>query len=124
MLGTALANHKGALRADFQRFYHIDIDTFGERGAIRAAELTQYLPPESALMRAYNPQLEWSTTDYLLWLIEYDLRVLTWSMGGGKRANKPKPLDTPQAKKKAARPVTKAEMARVADALGIPEERR
>lgn len=75
-------------------------------------------------MRALNPQLEWSTTDYLLWLIEYDLRVLAWGLGGGKRQNKPKPLDTPEAAKKPARPVTKAEMHRVADALGIPEERR
>ena len=91
---------------------------------MRAAELTEYLPAESALMRAWNPQLEWSTTDYLLRNIEYNLRVLVWALGGGKRHDRPKPIETPEAMKKPVRPVTKAEMARVADALGIPEERR
>ena len=80
-------------------------------------------------MRAIDPAFEWSDSDYLLSQIEYDLRMLAWSLSGGKKSKspKPRPIESPTERAKRARnsaPPSEEEMRAVADALGIPEDRR
>lgn len=127
-LGAALASHRGALRADFQRFYGLGLGELPRMGAVAAAELAENLPQDSALKRAMNPSLQWGEEGYLLSLIEYELRLLMWSMSDQKRrGSKPEPIETPadaERRRRMSRPVTRAEMDRVADRLGIPKDRR
>lgn len=97
-------------------------------GSVAAAELAEHLPPDSALMRAVSPSLEWGEEGYLLALIEYELRSLMWSMSDPKRrGSRPQPVETPadaERRARLAQPVSRAEMDRVADRLGIPQDRR
>lgn len=127
-LGSALATHRGELRADFQRYYGLRLDELPAMGSIAAAELAENLPPESALRRAVSPSLQWGEEGYLLSLIEYELRLLMWSMSDPKRrGSRPEPIETPAAaerRRRLAQPVSRAEMGRIADTLGIPEDRR
>lgn len=118
------------LRADFQRYYGLNLDDMGKTYTVaHAAALARNLPAGSAVHRALNPALEWADSDYLLMQIEYDIRLLAWSLAGGKksRSPKPKPIETPTERAKRARnsaPPSEEEMNAVADALGIPEDRR
>lgn len=88
------------LRADIQQFYHLDIDDFNLDGAEttrpihRLAALTSQLPPESRVARAAHPELRWETSDYLLRQIEFQIRALMWSLGGGK-GEKPQLIPSP-----------------------------
>lgn len=61
------------------------------------ALLWEQLPAESRTARAQAPTLEWGTTDYLLWQIEYQLRCLAWSLTYDKKHQvpKPRPIQTP-----------------------------
>lgn len=123
MLADALENHPTALRADFQRFYGLNLDGMGADYTVEhAAALAACLPRESATMREKRPELEWGETEYLLALIEYDIRCMSWD-GKGSR---PKPMDTPAdaMKTRKARPASRAELRHLADLLGIPEDRR
>ena len=83
--------------ADFQQFYGvalpIDEDYLEEMP--RFAILWQQLPTSSRLAKVHSKELEWSNEEYFLWLIEYNLRVLIWSLTGGKGSKQPKPLETP-----------------------------
>lgn len=121
-LAQALVDYAGALRADFQRFYNLNLDDMGDAFSYEhAAELAAHLPYGSALRRAVDPSQEWSQEAYILAQIEYDLRCMTYSGKGPE----PKPVKTPADGIKAAAPVaSRAEMKRVADALGIPENQR
>lgn len=127
-LGAALASHRGALRADFQRYYGLRLEELPAMGALAAAELAENLPPESALMRAVSPSLQWGEEGYLLSLIEYELRLLVWIMTDPKkRGARPQPIETPadaERRRRRSQPVSRAEMDRVADRLGIPKDRR
>lgn len=61
------------------------------------AMLWEQLPAESRTARSQAPTLEWGSTDYLLWNIEYQLRGLIWALTYDKKHPKPKPqpLQTP-----------------------------
>ena len=63
----------------------------------RMALLWQQLPADSRTARAQAPSLEWDAGEYLLWQIEYQLRLLAWSLGYDKRhpTPKPQPMQTP-----------------------------
>lgn len=61
----------------------------------RMALLWRQLPAESRTARGLEPTLEWGTSEYLLWQIEYGLRLLTWSLSGDKNAPRPTPIQTP-----------------------------
>lgn len=84
------------------------------------------MPDDSALYRAIDPAMSWSTTDYLLARLEHDVRLVQWTLAGGKRAKQPKPMRTPadDRPKARARKATRAEMDYVANRLNIPEDRR
>nr|DAF39960.1 MAG TPA: protein of unknown function (DUF5361) [Caudoviricetes sp.] len=56
-----------SLRADFQRFYGLDLDDVGHGiRCRRAADLAAHLPPEACVWRVLDPRMEWTVTDWLL----------------------------------------------------------
>lgn len=61
------------------------------------AVLWSQLPAGSRTARAESPTLEWGTTDYLLWQIEFNLRNLIWALTSDAKhpAPKPQPIKTP-----------------------------
>lgn len=68
------------------------IDTY------RCGLLFVELPCTSRSMQRMQPSAQWNTTDYLLWLIEFHMRSLLWSMMDSKgraKSQPPKPLPTP-----------------------------
>lgn len=76
---------------------------------------------DSALKLAFDPDNAWGEAEIILSQIEYDIRCMAHS---GKGAA-PKPMRTPSQRARTKAPkATPAEMRRVADALGIPEDRR
>lgn len=86
--------------ADFRQFYGIDlpVDEPDEWPCLaRHALLWSALPRESRCARRLAPSGEWGQAEYLLWQVEYDLRVLAWqNTRDGKRGrNRPRPLQTP-----------------------------
>lgn len=94
-----------------------------------AACLAANMPPDASLYVDLDPSLAWGSTDYLLAQIEHDLRMLAWMLAGGSKSKspKPKPIENPAERAKRTRnssAPTKEEMNAVADALGIPEDRR
>ena len=125
-MGAAVARNRPELRADLQRFYNID-DYEGAaraRGATFVADLVACLPYGSALRRAVDPAQDWTVAEHMLALIEYDLRRLAWSLGGGK-GSKPKPIKTPDRSARERRAIGKTDIAamrRVAEALNVTKE--
>lgn len=63
----------------------------------RCSVLWAQLPAESRTARTTSAALQWGTTDYLLWQIEYSVRCLTWSLSYDKKhpTPKPEPIKTP-----------------------------
>lgn len=123
-LGAVLRQYPNELRADFQRFYGLNLSDMGKTYSfMHAAVLAEQLPVESNLSHAIAPETLWSETDYLLHQIEFDLRTLIWAECGGQRQNKPKPLSTPADSARIKR-MKAVDPVKIADALGIPESRR
>lgn len=130
MLGAEWALHEDALRADLMRYYGVSLDDGGARVSWRdMAAMVAHLPSESALRRAEGDG--WSEAERLLSQIA-DSTYITW----WQRIDHDNP-DAPQLKRvlspreraeraEAAREdvYTRADMDRIADALGIPEDRR
>ena len=93
-----LENRRGEAIADFQQFYGIALPLDGAPEDLdRMALLWQHLPDNSRLAKAQYPQLRWSTTDYMLWRIEHQLRCIAWGMADKKdrSAEPPEPIKTP-----------------------------
>lgn len=110
------------LRADFMQYYGADLDGLRrEIGEIRTADLAAQLPRDSRALRALHPELEWSDADYMLWSIEYSLRVLRWqnTKDGQKGRNQPRPLPTPRDYARVGAKADATDMAAIAEALGI-----
>ena len=130
MLGAEWALNEDALRADLMRYYGVSLDDGGARVSWRdMAAMVAHLPSESALRRADGDG--WSEAERLLSQIA-DSTYITW----WQRIDHDNP-DAPQLKRvlspreraeraEAAREdvYTRADMDRIADALGIPEDRR
>ena len=93
-----LENRRDEAIADFQQFYGISLPLDGAPEDLdRMALLWQHLPDNSRLAKAQYPQLRWSTTDYMLWRIEHQLRCIAWGMADKKdrSAEPPEPIKTP-----------------------------
>ena len=121
-LAWLIGNHPGELRADFQRYYQLNLDGVGEQYTFaHAACLACNLPSDSATLKAMYPRNGWTQTEYLLHAIEYDLRVLIWqnSKDGAKGKNKPKPLSTPEELAKVRRKATGTDFDFIAKSLGL-----
>ena len=122
MLAELQSKHSSELSADFQQYYGLDIGGIGDDfGYLHAADLAAQLPRESRSFRAINPELEWTTTEYMLWSIEYSLRVLRWqnTEDGHKNRNKPEPLPTPKDYARVRERTEATDMEYIAQALGI-----
>lgn len=122
MLAGMLHRHPCELRADFQRFYGLNLDDIGTAYSyLHAADLTACLPRESSTVRAESPALEWTDSEYLLWSIEYSLRILRWqnTKDGQKGSNKPKPIPTPAEVAKVREKVEATDLSHIAEVLGI-----
>lgn len=90
------------LIADFQQYYGLNLTTMGldgdevTRDVAYAATLAAQLPAASRLAKAQNASNKWTTGEYFLRLIEYELRVLLWGMSDPKRrGDKPSPIMSP-----------------------------
>ena len=86
------------LRADFQQFYGLDIDGMGTAYTLtHAAALAAQLPVESRCYKFDHPEAVWTTVEYMLAEIAYEIAVLVWqnSKDGAKGINRPKRPVTP-----------------------------
>lgn len=80
MLSTMLVVAPSQLRADFQRYYGLDLDEVGYTIRVRrAADLAANLPEQATIWRAINPQAAWDTSQYLLADMADSLRFLAWA---------------------------------------------
>lgn len=121
MLVEAETKYADELRADFQQFYGLNLDHMGNGYShAHAAVLVSQLPIGSRVLSKMDPRASWSQTEYLLSLIEYDLRVLAWqkTKDAEHGRNKPKPPISPEKRDEPLK-VTRAQMERVAKALNI-----
>lgn len=83
-----LANGPDALRADFQRFYGLDLDCLGGTLRVgRVADLAANLPPDAMVWRRLDPRLEWPAWVQLLANMSDRLDFIAWtkSEAGAKR---------------------------------------
>ena len=130
MLGAAWALHEDALRADLMRYCRVSLDDGGERVSWRdMAAMVAHLPPESALRRAEGDG--WSEAERLLAQIA-DSAYITWwqrvdhdkpDFASPKRVLSPRER-VERAEAERATVYTQSDMDYIADALGIPEDRR
>jgi hypothetical protein len=117
-----MVRHPAELRADFQQYYGLNIDGMGvDFTVLHAADLAAQLPSDSRTFKAENIELEWTDSDYMLWSIEFSLRVLRWqnTEDGRKNRNKPRPLPTPAEHARIADKINSTDMALIAEQLGI-----
>lgn len=122
VLWWLLGNHPSELRADFQRYYNLNLDGMGNDYTVtHAAALAVNLPSDSAVLKAMYPRNGWTTTEYLLHAIEFNLRVLAWqnTKDGAKGIRKPKPLPTPEDEDRIRGKVTATDFKLIAEKLGI-----
>ena len=97
--------------------------------ASHAASLVATLPRDSRIARAEHPELEWAEETYVLAAIKHGIDVLVWQNTEDARHKRgyPKPMRTPADRARELhneRVSTPERMARVADALGLPPDRR
>jgi hypothetical protein len=89
------------------------------------ALLWEQLPADSRTARIEEPTLEWGTSEYLLWKIEYQLRCLTWGLSYDKKhpTPKPQPILTPAQRAEAMRKrdAALANRAEIDRALGMED---
>lgn len=121
-LAKLLYEHPSELRADFQQYYGLNIDGMGvDYSVSHAADLAAMLPHDSRSFVAERPDLEWTNTEWLLWSIEYSLRVLRWqpTKDGQADRNRPKPLPTPADRARIQAKVDATDMDYIAEQLGL-----
>lgn len=93
MLVRALKEHEGAVRADFQEFYNLNIEHMGrDYSTIHAAELLVELPEQSRVRAIYAENGPWTLDRTLAAMTVNALNVLVWqkTKDGQRNRNKPK----------------------------------
>lgn len=104
MLVGMLKSAPDKLRADFQRFYGLNLDDVGiSIRPRRAADLAANLPENARIWRALNPQAEWTTSQHLLANIADNTSFLAWTKtkdsqksGARWRGSLPRPGTAPR----------------------------
>lgn len=117
-----LARHPGELRADMQRTYGLDLDRMGTDYTVaHAAELASRLPAGSLTLGAERPELAWTDRDWMLWSIEFSLRVLRWQAteDGRRGVDEPQPLPTPADSARLGETARGTDMDMIVEALGL-----
>ena len=75
-----MAEHPDALRADFQQYYHLNLDGMGrDYTTLHAADLLAQLPEGARVWRAYDERAVWTAERTLLAAIVNNLNWLVWS---------------------------------------------
>lgn len=94
---TLLNNHFGALRADFQRYYNLDIDDIygGALSVMRAADLAAYLPPGAVVWLESDSPAAWGAQEYLIATLIDDVNLFAWGQLSGKQSEMPQPTPRP-----------------------------
>lgn len=79
-----------------------EFDLDSQEDAEELAALVGQLPTTARLYRAVDPAYSWDDTTTLIWMCEYELRVLIWqrTKDGAHGQNKPEPLPAPGKDKK------------------------
>jgi hypothetical protein len=95
ILAHHMRTHPAQLRADFQRYYGLNLDGMGtDYTVLHAADLAACLPRESLCGIAEDPINEWNIDRLLLGRIEFWLHSWLWAhtKDGKRKVNKPKLL--------------------------------
>lgn len=90
-----LSEREGALRADLQRYYGIDLDhaMAGEHTAAHVAALVDNLPRDARVFSEGDPDAEWTLADVILADIRNIIIGYVWGMQDPKkRGPEPKRL--------------------------------
>lgn len=106
-----LAEHGGAVEADLQRFYAVDLRWLVDQRLTyrRLVVLLAHLPREAALVQALSGEAaRWSVTDYLLAHAVDTLNVANWQRAQRKGLKRPDPVPRPGDKPRADRKQYKA----------------
>jgi hypothetical protein len=93
-----LADHGAAVEADLLRYYRVDLTDLyrGRLSPRRVAVLVAALPADASTVEAvHGDQARWTLTDHLLASVFDALAVISWQLGGDKRAARPKPMARP-----------------------------
>lgn len=123
-----MAEHPAEVVADFQRYYGLDATDIASIGCRRAACLCSCLPSESALKRAYGDG--WSEAERLLAMIGRGIDTVWWQRtkdGQRQGAEPPDRYTSPRERRRRYEESVKYDKAyrdEVAEALGIPIDRR
>ena len=90
-LAACLNDHEGALRADLQQTYGINLDDAlnGACSVVHLAALVDGLPPDARIRVIANDDAAWTLETILLADIRNHLAMILWALGSGK--NRPKP---------------------------------
>lgn len=85
-LAKALEEDEGAVRADLQRYYGIDLDhaMAGEHSAGHVAALIAHLPSDSAVWRSKSQDAAWTLEASMLALTYNLLTAVIYAVGGKK----------------------------------------
>lgn len=84
--------HPDELRADFQQYYHLNIDGMGrDYTTLHAASLLTQLPEGSRVRLAYAPDAAWTSDRALLAAMVNDLNWLVWAQTKDAKHNRNKP---------------------------------
>lgn len=92
--------HEQAVRRDLLEFGY-RLDAVGTAGGMAWVDLLAFVaeaPQGSAIFRASLDEPEdadWSTANQLLAAVADGIAVLAWQNSGGKRGDKPKPIERP-----------------------------
>lgn len=102
--------------------YGLNVDGMGvEYSHLHAACLCAQLPADSRVARRQNPELEWSSAEYILSSISDGINWLVWSRtkDAEKGRNKPDRNPTPADRARIKRKLDSTDKAFVDRALGI-----
>ena len=121
-----LSRHPDALRADFQRYYGLNLDDMGEAFSFsHAAALCAWLPDDSAVYRAEGDG--WSRTQRMLAQMGRSIDVVWWQRTDDGQRRDGVPPDNYEAPSAALKRVeiqstpVSERMRRVAEAYGYEE---
>ena len=91
-LARVLNEHEGALRADFQHYFGLDIDRMGvDYSALHAADLAANLPEGSRVLASIDPQSVWTSDRSLMAAMVNDLNWLVWAKTKDGQHNRNRP---------------------------------
>lgn len=85
-LARALDDDEGAVRADLQRYYGIDLDhaMAGEHSAGHVAALMAHLPSDASVKRSQSADAAWTLEASMLALTYNLLTAVIYALGGKK----------------------------------------